>query len=261
MVQLGSWRRLSEDGSNRGRPEKRRLSQSAPSPAAPHAQPVRAARLPRLPALSPKIIHMDDPHQDERRRVEAFLEAAYRQAYGVHLEGHYPTLMSVQDADGRIYAAVGFRYASQASLFLEQYLDAPVEIALSSAWGLASADRADIAEVGNLASDGRGATLFLFLALAEHLRGAGCLYAVATATRELRGIFAKTGIDAVQLASADASRLSDAGRAWGAYYRTDPIVLAGSIGRSWPPLASIASANPRESALRSRLHFCRRARS
>ena len=40
----------------------------------------------------------------------------------------------VQDADGRIYAVVGFRLAAGSALFLEQYLDDPVETAVGSAW-------------------------------------------------------------------------------------------------------------------------------
>ena len=82
--------------------------------------------------LFPKIIRFDDPSQAERRRVERFIEAAYADAYGSRIPAHYPTLMSVQDESGAIYAAVGFRPAAEERLFLEQYLTAPVEKVLGA---------------------------------------------------------------------------------------------------------------------------------
>jgi len=217
--------------------------------------PAASTRFHRLPILASKVIHIDDPHRAERRRVEAFVEDVYARTFGVHLTRHYPTLMSVQDAEGRIYAVVGFRRACESSLFLEQYLDAPVEASVAGAWNDPSADRSAIVEIGHLASDGRGATVFLFLALAEHLRTMGCDYAVATATKVLRGVFDKAGIQTVELAQAQAARLPDGGRDWGSYYQTEPVVLAGSIGRSCPSLKSLVAAGPMKPAMRSRLHF------
>jgi hypothetical protein len=200
------------------------------------------------------VIHIDDPHRAERLRVEAFVERTYRESYGVVLKEHYPTLMSVQDAAGRIYAVVGFRLARESSLFLEQYLDEPVERAVGRAWGCVAPARSMIVEIGNLASDGRGATVLLFFALASHLSGLGCTFACATATRQLRGLFAKAGIRAVELAPADPGRLADRGASWGAYYETEPLVLCGSIDRAWPNLEFLASAGG-GGGLRSRLHY------
>lgn len=226
------------------------VTQQNPTPADAAAAPFR---LRRLPALSPKVIHISDPHSEERRRVEAFVESVYAKAYGGHILRHYPTLMSVQDAGGRIFAVVGFRFADEEDLYLEQYLDGPVEAAISERTGL-PAQRSGIVEIGNLASDGRGATVVLFLALAEHLRTRGREFAVATATAELRGIFARAGFPTAELARADRSRLPDGGASWGAYYQQAPIVLAGSISAACPSLESFAASTARP-ALRSRLHY------
>ena len=205
-------------------------------------------------ALTSRIIHFDDPCQAERRRVEAFIEASYLRAYGGRIVRHYPTLMSVQDDDGAIYAVVGFRLAGDTPLFLEQYLDVPVETALSEAIGTAVA-RPAIVEIGNLASNGRGATIFLFAAMARHLDAVGAQFAVATATEELRGVFHKAGLGALRLASADPERLLDHGVSWGAYYDTRPVVLAGSILAATTPLTRFAEATPTARAVRTRLHF------
>ena len=204
--------------------------------------------------LSSRIIRFDDPCRGERRRVEQFIEAAYAQAYGGQIQAHFPTLMSVQDEAGVIYAAVGFRHAAEAPLYLEHYLDGSVETVLSQAIG-AVIDRAQVVEIGSLASSGQGATVFLFAAMAHHLQSEGLRFAVATATDELRRIFHKAGLGALQLARADPRRLDDGGGSWGAYYQTDPVVLAGSIDAATAPLDHFSETAPVGRAVRTRLHY------
>ncbi|WEK58389.1 MAG: thermostable hemolysin [Candidatus Brevundimonas phytovorans] len=204
--------------------------------------------------LSARITRFDDPSRDERRRVERFIEAAYAEAYGSRILTHYPTLMSVQDETGALYAAVGFRCAAEDSLFLEHYLEAPVETVLGQAIG-AAVPRAEVVEIGSLASSGQGATVFLFAALARHLQHEGRTFAVAVATSELRRIFHKAGLGTLQIARADPDRLADGGGSWGAYYQTDPIVLAGSIKAATAPLHDFAEQAPVGRAVRTRLHY------
>lgn len=208
--------------------------------------------------LSSRIIRFDDPCRDERRRVERFIEDAYAEAYGGQIHAHYPTLMSVQDEAGVLYAAVGFRHAAEAPLYLEQYLEGPVEAVLGQAIG-ARIDRLHVVEIGGLASSGQGATVFLFAAMAHHLQKEGLRFAVATATDELRRIFHKAGLGALQIASADPRRLEDGGGSWGAYYQTDPMVLAGSIEAATTALDHFSEAAPVGRAVRTRLHYEDRA--
>lgn len=223
--------------------------------AADRTDPPNIPSAPRVRrALTSRIIRFDDPCQRERRRVEAFIETSYLEAYGSHIGRHYPTLMSVQDDDGAIYAVVGFRLAGDEPLFLEQYLDGPAEAVLSDAIGTA-VSRPEIVEIGNLASNGRGATIFLFAAMARHLMTLGAHFAVATATEELRGVFSKAGLGAMRLATADPDRLIDHGVSWGDYYQTRPVVLAGSIQAAAAPLMRFAETAPTARAVRTRLHF------
>jgi hypothetical protein len=154
--------------------------------------------------------------------------------------------MSVQDAAGDIHAVVGFRLAETGPLFLEHYLDDPIEQVLARSLE-PGADRRQVAEIGNLGSKSPGATIFLFRALAEHLRSLGRDIAVATATRDLRAILGKFGVATVELARADPERLPDRGSTWGSYYSTDPKVMAGSI--------RALSSPGRVGAMHPRLHF------
>lgn len=223
------------------------------SPAALPVEPPPADTRPRR-TLSSQIIRFDDPRRSERRRVERFIENAFAEAYGGRIASHYPTLMSVQDEAGVIHAVVGFRHAGDEPLFLEQYLDQPVETALAEAVG-AGLERRHIVEIGGLASNGQGATVFLFAAMARYLQREGLRFAVATATGELRRIFHRAGLGALKLAEADPARLADGGGAWGSYYRTNPVVLAGSIEAAAAPLDHFADLAPVGRAVRTRLHY------
>lgn len=218
------------------------MPQARPSEASPlRAAPV-AGRLRCKPRLSSRIIEIDHPL---RRRAERFVEGVYARSYGGCIPAHYPTLMGVQDDDGEIHAVVGFRLAEQGPLFLEHYLDAPIERVLADCLE-AGAERSRIAEIGNLGSRSPAATLFLFRALTGRLRFLGREVAVATATRELRSILGKVGVAAIELTAADPGRLPDRGATWGSYYSTDPRVMAGSIG-AWSGRA--------RTAISSRLHL------
>jgi hypothetical protein len=202
-----------------------------------------ADRVRRFTALKPRVISIHHRLRPERTRAEAYLEARYAEAFQGHITHHYPTLMSIQDRDGVIHAVVGFRFAARAPLFLEHYLDRPIETSLSDSQG-GAVPRHAIAEIGNLASQSPGASLFLFLALAKHLHHQGCTHAAATATRRLRRGFARVGFATRRLAQASASRIANGGADWGTYYENDPEVLAGPIAPALPALAHMLLTEP-----------------
>ncbi|CAN5707320.1 hypothetical protein BH11PSE1_BH11PSE1_16340 [soil metagenome] len=219
-----------------------------------------AERVRRFTSAEPRVISIHHLLAPERLRVEGFLEAAYDRAFRGRIRNHYPTLMSVQDRRGTILAAVGFRFAGLGPLFLEQYLDEPVEVAVARRLEVC-ADRGAVAEIGNLASHSPGASLFLFLALARHLDQRGCTYAVATATRQLRRSFARVGFATQLLTRAEPTRLPGTAADWGAYYSRDPEVLAGAIAPALPALSQMLTADPiAEADVVPRLHPACRAR-
>lgn len=185
------------------------------------------SRLRRLTGLEPRILTIQAALGVDRRRVEQFIEAAYARAFGGCIASHYPALVSIRDGDGQIIAAAGFRLAADGPLFLEQYLDQPIETAISDA-----PRRGAVAEIGNLAADGRGASLFLIIGLMEHLQLLGCTHAALTLTTHLAGSFANLGFASETLAEADPARLPDGGASWGRYYEHRPKVLAGRLGQS-----------------------------
>ncbi len=177
-----------------------------------------------------------------RSTVEAFLEAAYQRAFRGEIRSHYPILLSLQDDRGEVQAAVGFRVASEGPLFLEQYLDAPVEDVLSPLTGQPLM-RAQVAEIGTLASNNAGASVRLFQAVARRLDAEGCTHAAATATRQLRRLFKRIGFSTEILSAADPARLGPAAVRWGGYYDREPEVRAGAIAAALPLLDRLLDAH------------------
>ncbi|MCU0840298.1 MAG: thermostable hemolysin [Thiobacillaceae bacterium] len=178
-------------------------------------------------AYTPVSVIHAAPGSPRRQAAEAFIRAIFARRYGADVSTFAPNLMLLEQ-DRRIMAAVGWRSADDDRLFLEHYLDMPIEVAISRLAEQPVA-RARIAEVGNLAADRSGSSLQVILTLAAHLDRQGHEWVVFTATQELRGIFSRLGLPLLALAQADPERLGQEARAWGSYYDTRPIVVAGRI--------------------------------
>ncbi|HVY86150.1 MAG TPA: thermostable hemolysin [Caulobacterales bacterium] len=170
------------------------------------------------------IIGRGHPLRDE---AESLIERVYAETFDAALDSHFPTLVAMLDEMGRVVSAAGCRRAIDGPLFLEQYLDEPIEGVLSRAAGSPIARR-QVAEIGSLASIGIGAAP-LFASLAAHLHEEGAAFAVATATSRLRRAFKAFGFGATEIVKADCSKLADRGRNWGGYYEHDPMVVWGRV--------------------------------
>ena len=211
----------------------------------------RSAFLSRL-AARPSLVSIVPTFAKDREAVEHFITDIYARAYGAKIKVHYPILMSVRDEEGRLLAATGFRSAKDEVLFLEQYLDQPVERILKTS-------RDKIVEIGNLASDGGGASLYLFAALAAYLNHNGFTQAVVTSTDFLEERFRQMGLRPKQHAKADPSLLLEQGENWGTYYNTAPHVISGSINEGYKRLQSQLGVEYHDNRPRlfPRLHYKR----
>ncbi|PLY01023.1 MAG: hypothetical protein C0622_07800 [Desulfuromonas sp.] len=162
------------------------------------------------------------PVDQERPRVERFIQEIFRKSYNAEISVDYPCLMSLRNADGEILAALGFRYAGGGPLFLERYTEKPLEQILNC-------PRSEIVEIGNLASSGQGSLNLLFAALASYLLNKNILYAAITGTDFLHRHFARMGFAPRRICDAAISAVQGEGQNWGSYYDTQPRVLAGSL--------------------------------
>ncbi len=202
----------------------------------------------RLTPLQPSIIDITSRFAPERLRVEGFIKDIYRRSYGADISVTYPMLMSVRDADGHILAAAGFRVAEQEPLFLEQYIQSPIEQVLAGIYNRNVA-RSDIAEIGNLASAGKGASIFLFAAIASYLLHLNISYATVTGTDQLHRRLEMTGLHPHVICNADRARLNSEQKSWGTYYDTQPRVLTGSLEISMEQLNRKLGARYQENGI------------
>ena len=163
----------------------------------------------------------------QRAEAERFVRKVFHHRYGARVSVFAPRLLMLEQA-GHPVAVAGWRGAAAEPLFLENYLDAPIETILHELTGQ-SLRREQIVEVGNLASEKAGGSLQVILHMARQFIDAGYEWVVFTATKELIGIFAKLGLPLLALAKADPARLGAAAADWGSYYASSPVVVAGRI--------------------------------
>jgi hypothetical protein len=164
----------------------------------------------------------------QRADLEGFIARRFDRAYGAKLTHFLPHLLGLRDDGGGWLAAVGYSGAGDGPLFLEQYLEAPVEQVLSRALGRPVA-RDRVVEIGNLAAVRAGIARVLIPGLAARLRREGFEVAVLTATRELRNAFQRLSLGPIVLAAADPARLRGAAAGWGSYYAHAPMVVGGRL--------------------------------
>jgi hypothetical protein len=139
-----------------------------------------------------------------------------------------PTLLLLTDGAGQLAAVAGFRCASDEPLFLERYLGAPIEQALSARAGIRSS-RAEIVEVGNFAAaDSRRAKILMSFMPAFFL-DLPARWIVFTATTAIREILATLGGRCVEVGAADGACVAGGTDEWGRYYTNDPRVMAGYL--------------------------------
>jgi len=201
-----------------------------------HADLLLSRRLlhPDLAALPASVV-VAHRRGETRQRIEAFIRGHFARRYGARMRVDYPTLIGLQDRHEAILAAVGVRPAQLSQLFLEAYLDRPVEVEigrLAERIGLQDGraiERRQIVEVGNLAAAGNGAVAILYAALAELLHHAEYAAVVITGPQSLARQLRRVGIGTVTLGPARAAALGAAAASWGSYYEADPQVLAGAI--------------------------------
>lgn len=185
---------------------------------------------PRVTASRSARARLEPVHRAHPARAafESFVAARFRRAYGAHVTHFLPHLLGVRDGLARWQAAAGYATAAVQTLFLEQYLDQPIECTLAAALARPIA-RTGIVEVGNLAAVSAGMARVIIPQLARHLHRLGYIWVVFTATRALRNSFYRLGLRPLSLTRADPARLPDGGASWGTYYDQDPVVMAGKI--------------------------------
>ena len=180
-----------------------------------------------LPGPDIDLIGVGDGRRTE---VEAFIADKFHTCHNARIDSFLPALLSMRCGQ-RHTAALGINPARLGPLFLEQYLDHPVEQAVASVVR-APVSRESIVEIGNLVSTLSGATALLYLMLVATIHRSGYHWVMFTATPEVRRSIEKLGFRIASVCEADPSRLANPDQ-WGSYYAVSPQVMVGYIGDSY----------------------------
>lgn len=199
---------------------------TAAVPAVTPEHPDRIARL-LSRQLAQHAVSWHDEGSLDRDVVEDYIHARFARAYDAHVGHFMPALLGLRQ-HGELVAALGLRPAAEGPLFLERYLDQPVEQSLAAALRQ-PVPRDGIIEIGNLAADHHGASLMLFFTLGNLMRSAGYRWLVFSATPQVAAMMTKLHLATRLLAPADPARLGHEAADWGRYYQTCPQVLVGDM--------------------------------
>ena len=175
------------------------------------------------PATGARLV-LYDHATPGRRRLESFIRAVYARCYRARMRYFAPTLAAWEN-QGEILAVAGYRSANE-PLFLERYLDVPIEVAVAPARPIL---RSQVVEVGNFASARAGEGRRLLLALGAHLAAQDVQWVASTVTVELRQLIVRLGLGVIALAPARGDRLGEEAVHWGSYFDHEPIVVAGHL--------------------------------
>lgn len=180
----------------------------------------------------------------DRSALEAFIRDRFAESFGARVEAFMPRLFGLHDANDALCGALGLRSA-QCRLFVEHYLDRPIEHALAAHAGRA-VERSTIVEVGHFSGVVPGTMRSMIRLLTARLHDEGFEWVVFTGTSALRNAFARLGLRPIRVHTAEIESLpEDARNAWGSYYDCAPWVLAGRIDDGYRALHCEALAEHR----------------
>lgn len=180
---------------------------------------------PEAPTLS---LHRAVAQEPLRDAFEAFIQQRFRQAHNAEIRHFMPELFGLNDNAGSLCAVAGMRTATSGALFLEHYLDDPIERAIK-AHAARPVDRRGIVEVGNLAASNLGSARLSIITITWLLAMGGLEWVAFTGNAGLVNSFNRLGLRPVTLCAADPMRLGEERHAWGNYYDTQPSVHVGDI--------------------------------
>jgi hypothetical protein len=174
-----------------------------------------------------------------RVEAEGFVRHVFAAAHDAEVTHFMPLLMDLRDDAGQLLGVLGLRDAAADRLFLERYLDRPVETCLSEVATEAVA-RSEIVEVGNLAVGTAGGGRWLITALTAFMHAMGKGWVVFTCGTQLQNAFSRMGMTLLDLGEATPDALSPEERArWGSYYDQRPHVMAGRVADGYQVLSAL----------------------
>lgn len=168
-----------------------------------------------------------DVTSDRRIDAEAAVKNIFRKAYGADINEFSPMLLCAQQQD-QIDTVIGLRCAQGNQLFLESYLDLPIEEVIYQQCKI-EVPRDSLVELGNLVAQRSGSSRQLFITLAFALEAAEVQWACFTATGQVKQLLRKLRLNPIELCKAQQRAVIGGDSSWGGYYDQSPTVCFGNV--------------------------------
>lgn len=162
-----------------------------------------------------------------RTELESRIRAGFGQHFQACIEGFMSDLAIYQHACGA-EGVIGIRDAAAEMLFLESYLDRPIEVVVRQCAGL-SVRREQIAEVGQFVVSDRDIVSDFFRDLVLFLQSQGFDWVCFTGTNRIRALLSRMGFEGRPVATATRDRIVYSADDWGTYYEHEPVVVIGKL--------------------------------
>lgn len=146
--------------------------------------------------------------------------------FGARIADFMPYLLKYDHRAGT--GVLGFRPAAEERLYLESYLDSPIEFFLENVLHM-PVSRSEVVEVGQFVVDDRASAAAMFRDLVPFLIDRGHVWIAFTATRTIRRMLGRAGLSGLTIAAAREERVRCQADAWGSYYSNDPQVVIGKL--------------------------------
>ncbi len=162
-----------------------------------------------------------------RQELERYVSRKYLQVHNAHVNEYLPILVGIHDGS-ELVGVFGLRPGRYRPMFLEQYLDGPIEQQVASI-SKQPVDRSALMEIGNLAITRKGYGPLAMVLMAMSLAEADYEWMVFTVTEQVERLMKYLGFEPHYLVSADPDRLKGDQLLWGSYYENNPRVMVGSL--------------------------------
>lgn len=164
--------------------------------------------------------------------VERFARMVYYRRYGAKLNTFCRELLTLWSRNYGVISCVGINTPESGEIFLEQYLDRPVEEEVSRVT-VGCVKRDEIVEVGTMAVYEGGLCRLMMAGLVGLLVEQNKRFIVCTAVKTLRNTFNRLSIPYLALAKATPERLKSGVGDWGSYYNASPEVILIDLMQCW----------------------------